>query len=44
MTSTKMTNYQGISPQNVAEIILKTAEEKLNKKSGEDIDVSDYPI
>ncbi len=41
-TATKMTGFKGTSPKNVARIILKTAEEKLRKRSGDDIDVPDY--
>jgi len=32
MTSTQMTNFEGVHPSKVADIILKTAEEKLKKK------------
>lgn len=42
MTSTKMTNYRGISPEIVGRIILETAKESLGKKSGDDVDVWDY--
>lgn len=42
VTATRMTNYKGLSPEKVAEIIVKTAEEKLGKKSGEDVDVWEY--
>lgn len=42
MTATRMTNFRGTDPKKVAEIIVKTAEEKLNKNSGDDIDVWDY--
>lgn len=38
-TATKMTHYKGISPVKVAEIIVKVAEGKFNKKSGSDIDI-----
>ena len=41
-TATRMTDYEGISPGKVAEIIVKAAEEKLNKKSGDDVDIEDY--
>ena len=39
MTATRMTNYKGISPFKVAEVIVNAAEENLGKKSGDDIDV-----
>jgi len=42
MTSTKMTDFSGISPKKVAEVIVNTAKENINKNSGEDIDVWDY--
>lgn len=41
-TATRLTNYQGKDPKKVAEIIVLAAEEKLSKKSGDDIDVWDY--
>ena len=42
MTATQMTNYQGMPPKKVAEVIVKIAKEVLGKKSGEDIDVENY--
>ncbi|MBS3099022.1 SDR family oxidoreductase [Candidatus Pacearchaeota archaeon] len=42
LTSTPMTNFRGISTKIVAEKILETALEVLNKKSGEDIDLEEY--
>jgi len=42
MTSTRMTNYTGIAPSKVAEVILLAAEEKLDKESGDDVDVWEY--
>ena len=42
LTSTRMTKFEGVPPEKVASIIIKAAEEKLNKKSGDDIDVPDY--
>ncbi len=42
MTATRMTGYQGADPNDVAGIIVKTAEEKLRKKSGGDVDVWKY--
>jgi len=42
MTATRMTNYTGMGPSKVAEVILLAAEEKLDKKSGEDVDVWEY--
>ena len=41
-TATRMTNYQGKNPKKVAEVIVLAAEEKLNKKSGDDIDIWNY--
>ncbi len=41
-TATQMTNFEGVAPSKVADIIVKTAQEKLHKKSGDDIDVPDY--
>ncbi len=38
-TATRMTNYQGIHPEKVAEIILNTAKGVYNVSSGSDIDV-----
>ena len=37
-----MTDLEGMPAKNVAEIIVKTVEEKLEKKSGDDIDLTDY--
>lgn len=42
LTATRMTNFEGVSPEKVADIIIKTAEETLNKKSGDDIDIKNY--
>lgn len=42
LTATQMTNFQGIHPKKVADIIVDTAKENLNKKSGDDIDIEDY--
>jgi len=42
-TATKMTDFQGIDPKIVANIIVKTAEEKYGKKSGDDVDVWELP-
>lgn len=42
LTATKMTDSEGMPAKNVAEIIVKTVEEKLQKKSGDDIDLIDY--
>lgn len=41
-TATKMTGFKGVSPESVAGIIVKLAEEKLGKHSGSDIDIPDY--
>jgi hypothetical protein len=41
-TSTSMNGYQGDDPKKVAKVILDAAKEKLDKKSGEDIDVWEY--
>jgi len=42
MTATKMTNFHGMPPEKVAEVIVNTAKENLGKNSGDDIDVEDY--
>lgn len=41
-TATEMTNYEGVAPEQVAEIIFKTAKGEYAKESGSDINVSDY--
>lgn len=38
-TVTRLTNFRGVSPEKVAEVILNTAKGKYRKKSGSDIDV-----
>jgi len=43
MTSTKMTDFEGISPKKVADIIVSITKENLGKKSGEDIDIEYHP-
>lgn len=42
MTATPMTDHKGEDPKKVAEVILKTAQEKLDKSPGQDIDVDKY--
>jgi len=42
MTSTRMTNYQGDNPKDVAKLLVETAKESLGKTSGEDVDVWEY--
>lgn len=42
MTATRMTEFRGVDPVRVAEIIVKAAEEKLGKNSGDDVDVWEY--
>ncbi|MCX5832937.1 MAG: SDR family NAD(P)-dependent oxidoreductase [Deltaproteobacteria bacterium] len=42
LTATRMTGYQGADPASVAGIIVKAAEEKLGKRSGDDIDIWEY--
>jgi NAD(P)-dependent dehydrogenase (short-subunit alcohol dehydrogenase family) len=42
LTATRMTDYQGVDPADVAKIIVQTAAEKLRKKSGDDVDVWRY--
>jgi len=42
MTATRMTDYRGADPADVAKIIVRTASEKLRKKSGDDVDVWRY--
>ncbi|MBI4116150.1 SDR family oxidoreductase [Candidatus Pacearchaeota archaeon] len=44
LTATKMTNFQGVNPKKVAEVILKAAEEKINVESGGDVDVWKYVL
>ncbi|MBI2448765.1 SDR family oxidoreductase [Candidatus Pacearchaeota archaeon] len=41
-TATRMTDFKGIPSSKVAGIIIKTAEETLGKRSGDDIDVWEY--
>ncbi len=41
LTSTRMTNFQGVNPELVAKVIVDLADGKINLESGEDIDVSD---
>ncbi len=42
MTATRMTNFQGVHPERVAEIIFNTAKGIYKKPSGSDIDVWEY--
>ena len=42
MTKTRMTGFVGDSVKKVAEIIVNTASGKIKKKSGSDIDISEY--
>jgi len=39
LTATPMTDHEGEDPRNVAEVIVRTAREELDKSPGEDIDV-----
>lgn len=41
-TATRMTDYAGVAPEKVAEIILKTAQGEISKPSGADIDTWEY--
>ena len=41
-TATEMNDFEGPHPRKVADIVVRTAEEKLRKKSGGDIVVPDY--
>ncbi|MDP1694331.1 MAG: SDR family NAD(P)-dependent oxidoreductase, partial [Candidatus Woesearchaeota archaeon] len=41
-TATQMTQFQGVDPSKVADVILKTAQEILHKKSGDDVDLPEY--
>lgn len=41
MTKTRMTNFVGREPAEVAKVILNTAREKYGKKTGDDVDVWD---
>ena len=42
MTSTQMTNFQGVPAEKVAEVIVKTVTKEIKADSLEDVDVSDY--
>src|SRR3972149_1187917 len=42
MTATQMTNFKGISPVKVGEVIVNAAKEKYKVKSGQDVDVWEY--
>ena len=42
MTSTQMTNFQGINPRKVADLIVRTIEGRLNIMSGGDVDVWEF--
>lgn len=42
LTATRMTNFQGIDPKRVAQIILEAAKENLNVASGGDVDVEEF--
>ncbi|MEM3154339.1 MAG: SDR family oxidoreductase [Candidatus Woesearchaeota archaeon] len=42
MTSTRMTNYKGVPPEKVAQVIFNTAKGRYRVKSGGDIDVWNY--
>ena len=42
LTSTRMTKFEGVPVEKVADLIVKTAEESLGKKSGDDVDVGEY--
>lgn len=42
MTATKMTSYSGVDVKEVAEVLVETAKESLEKTSGDDIDVWEY--
>lgn len=41
-TATKMNEYEGDNPRDIAIVIVKAAKEELGKSSGEDIDAWDY--
>ena len=42
LTATKMTGFQGIGAGQVADVIVASVQERLGKKSGEDVDVKDF--
>jgi len=42
MTATRMTNFKGVKPEKVAEVIFNTAKGKYKVKSGGDVDVWEY--
>lgn len=41
-TSTRMTNFKGDDPKDVARIIVKVAERKIKTKNGRDVDIKNY--
>ncbi len=42
MTATRMTNFRGVKPEKVAEVILNTAKGKIKVRSGGDVDVWEH--
>jgi NAD(P)-dependent dehydrogenase (short-subunit alcohol dehydrogenase family) len=42
VTATHMTNYEGVGPLRVAEVVVQSAAEQLGKTSGDDIDIWEY--
>jgi len=42
MTATRMTNYRGVPPEEVARVVLKVAQGKITCPSGGDVDLWDY--
>ena len=41
-TATRMTNFKGVAPERVAEVILKTVKGEYKVKSGSDVDVWNF--
>jgi len=42
LTATKMTDFKGVDPKKVGEVIVKVAEGKIKKTSGSDVNVEEY--
>lgn len=42
LTATQMSNFKGIEPRLVGDVIAQVVEGKINKESGSDVDVDDY--
>ncbi|RMD67886.1 SDR family oxidoreductase [Candidatus Pacearchaeota archaeon] len=42
MTATKMTNFRGVSPEKVAQVVMNAIENKYDLESGDDVDVWEF--